>query len=384
MLIVNVTIGQSMKTKYTEIQVLRAIAIIYVLIEHGIRVFFRDSHTQQFLTERLFAFWGGVDIFFAIAGYLLYRSVISLKHKNLVASDIIIVFWLKRAWRLWPIAWGLALFSFIVVTLFVYSSQNTYYFLSVASSWIIIILNIQNLMVYQFHNGMGFDSHYYEVYWSLSLEEQLYMIFALVIILFKPRAGVIVCSFVIFLQLFFHRSALGSDLAWYIRSDSFCWGVLLGYFAENKDRFNKFEPVFLKNKKIAIPFFIFILLVIASPQLMYACNFYVSVMALASGTLVYLASYDAGYIPFSGVIKQLLIKVGDFSYSLYLVHMPIMLVIYHYMPEGSRHGARGAIAFALFVVISILVSWVIYNRFECKFKERGRVHADNFLKKRHS
>lgn len=237
-------------------------------------------------------------------------------------------------------------------------------------------------MVYQFHNGMGFNSHYYEVYWSLSLEEQLYMIFALVIIFLKPKVGVAFCAFTIFIQLFFHRPALGSDLAWYIRSDAFCWGVLLGYFAENKERFKKFEPDFLKNKRISIPLFIFILLVIASPQLMYGCSFYVSVMALASGTLVYLASYDAGYIPFSGMIKQLLMKIGDFSYSLYLVHMPIMLVIYHHMPEGTRSGVKGLIAFVLFMTISILVSWAIYNRFERKFKERGQVHADNFIKKK--
>lgn len=63
MLIVNLITGQVMKEKYSEIQVLRAIAILYVLIEHGIRVFLKDSHAQQFLTERLFAFWGGVDIF---------------------------------------------------------------------------------------------------------------------------------------------------------------------------------------------------------------------------------------------------------------------------------------------------------------------------------
>ena len=170
-----------MKNKYSEIQVLRAIAIIYVLIEHGVRLIFKDSVTQQYLTTHVFALWGGVDIFFAIAGYLLYRSVISLKKKGLTMTEVLVIFWIKRAWRLWPVAWGVALFSFVSVTLLCPKYIDPDYFLAIFSNWISIVLNIQNLMVYQSHTGMGFHNYYYELYWSLSLEEQLYLIFAIVV-----------------------------------------------------------------------------------------------------------------------------------------------------------------------------------------------------------
>ncbi len=296
-------------------------------------------------------------------------------------TEVLVIFWIKRAWRLWPVAWGVALFSFVSVTLLCPKYIDPDYFLAIFSNWISIVLNIQNLMVYQSHTGMGFHNYYYELYWSLSLEEQLYLIFAIVVVLLKPKAGAALCGILIIVQSFIHRPALSEEFWWYVRSDAFCWGVLLGYLSENKEKFKKLEPTFLSNKKMSFFLFSFLLVVIATPQLMYGCSFYVSIMSLASGVLVYLSSYDSGYIPSSGKLKQLLVKIGDYSYSLYLVHMPVLVVIYNYIPEGKRQGVIGGGVFLLYLLVSFLISLMVSKCIENKYKEHGRKLADDYLKK---
>lgn len=59
---------------------------------------------------------------------------------------------------------------------------------------------------------MGFHTNFYEVYWSLSLEEQLYVIFSIVVALIKSRLNAILCALFIFAQDIY-RPAL-SDSVW--------------------------------------------------------------------------------------------------------------------------------------------------------------------------
>jgi peptidoglycan/LPS O-acetylase OafA/YrhL len=90
-----------------EIEALRSVAIIMVLIEHlPINLF---SCTGP-VYHSLFDSWHGtpgVDLFFAISGFVITRSLAPglLAAHRLNRWRVVVAFWLRRFWRLAPAAW---------------------------------------------------------------------------------------------------------------------------------------------------------------------------------------------------------------------------------------------------------------------------------------
>src|SRR5687768_15310997 len=89
-----------------DIEVLRAIAVLFVVFQHLPDLF---PWTLPSLS-RLQAFIGGsfgVDLFFAVSGFVIARDLVP---RLLGAADgsaarrIMLSFWVRRMWRLWPAA----------------------------------------------------------------------------------------------------------------------------------------------------------------------------------------------------------------------------------------------------------------------------------------
>src|SRR5690554_4137313 len=163
-----------------EIEYLRALSIILVLISHY-------SFYFPFIFEKLPDFirgasYGvGVDLFFCISGYVVSKAYIEYFDNNIskkIFFPSAISFWLKRIYRLLPSAWlwvvvGL-LFSFLFNQSGVFETP---------------IQNIKSGLSIAFFTAN--ISHMYDalkpnnVYWSLSLEEQFYFLFPFIILLIR-------------------------------------------------------------------------------------------------------------------------------------------------------------------------------------------------------
>ncbi len=81
------------------------------------------------------------------------------------------------------------------------------------------------------------------IYWSLTLEEQFYLVFPVVSRL-PTRLRLVLLTLPIILLAFFHRPA-GSFLA-FLPVDALCWGSLLA-FAQRAGLLRRLEPSFLRN-----------------------------------------------------------------------------------------------------------------------------------------
>ena len=148
-----------------EIDGLRAIAIIAVILNH----LGSDILQSGFL---------GVDIFFVISGYVITKSVLKTQFINF--SEFIKSFFEKRFKRLFPALFVYVIFISIVVCLF-----NPFPNVSIRTGFF-SLLGLSNFYLFRYSTDYFAQASYLNPFlntWSLSLEEQFYLIFPLIILL---------------------------------------------------------------------------------------------------------------------------------------------------------------------------------------------------------
>lgn len=148
-----------------EIDGLRAVAVISVFIFH--------------LNHRwLPGGFVGVDIFFVISGYL----ITSILHNDCEAGSFSLAqFYQRRIARIFPAFFAVALAT-IAVAAFVYSSLD---FASAGANLVAASLSVANVkyMLQGNYFEISPDAQPFLHYWSLSVEEQFYIVFPLLLFL---------------------------------------------------------------------------------------------------------------------------------------------------------------------------------------------------------
>ncbi|CAB3712334.1 hypothetical protein LMG24238_04266 [Paraburkholderia sediminicola] len=360
-----------------DIEMLRGVAILFVLADH---IFgFWDIPNLQSTLGDYASFWGGVDLFFAISGFViaqsLLRSMVGLQSAQGKVRALV-SFWIKRVWRLWPAAWLWLMVPFIVALIAIPDMQHGANLRANVSFLFGGILNVVNIQewAYWHHNGMR--PLYASPYWSLSLEEQFYLLCA-PFLLFVPRKWVIaILVSVIAVQFPMVRGANTDDLAWFIRSDAFAWGVLLSLLSSSRLPRALIEPTLLRRRWFARPLLVFVLASIAvMPQLLYSLPFGVGLIAALSGLLVFIASYDEGYLGLHGFVGKLLSWIGNRSYAIYLVNGAVIALGLRSGPlsEMSRHHLSDLLLMsAVFLVVTLILADVTYRFIEVPARLHGR------------
>jgi len=136
---------------------LRGLAIIMVILSH---MFMHTAYTTSFNGNI------GVWIFFVISGFLI--TTLLLKEKVNSGRISLKMFYIRRAFRILPVAY---LFILVIVLI------NHYQHLGIHPvSFISACLFVQNIPVHAFY------SWYIEHFWSLSVEEQFYLVFPFLLV----------------------------------------------------------------------------------------------------------------------------------------------------------------------------------------------------------
>ncbi len=105
--------------KNNDIEVLRAIGILYVIISH-LPTFTPWAPSWHTVIFNHTYFWSGVDLFFAVSGFVIMKSIspwISKDKNEKYLSDTV-SFWVKRFYRLIPASWFFLLLTFIASIVF--------------------------------------------------------------------------------------------------------------------------------------------------------------------------------------------------------------------------------------------------------------------------
>ncbi|PVZ82928.1 hypothetical protein C9426_28170 [Serratia sp. S1B] len=307
------------KEKNQDIQVVRAIAIGMVIVQHARNRLPTPSWYHEIFSHA--AFWSGVDIFLAISGFLICKTF--LRDLRLGSNKRIAMknFWIRRLGRLYP-----ALFFWSLVSIAIsFFTQSVDFAIpeKIAKSAFTALLGVSNIYwVECFQTGQIMVScgspDFNGVTWSLSLEWQLYALTTLLLFyLGKIRALLVMLCLAVLMSFF---SAPSFSYMWALRLQAFTLGALIYIFADKQKEFNigEFNP-WIARFMCAAGCTICIISPVKLPQ-----PFLIPVLAI--GASLCLLSSLSGTAYSRTAISKGLAWIGERSYSIYLCHLPMILI----------------------------------------------------------
>lgn len=320
-----------------DIQALRAIAVMLVVLEHAEL----GPLYQGFL---------GVDIFFVISGYLITSIINQALINNTFSFK---VFYFKRVKRLLPAAYTTILLTSIASIWFLNALEMSALFSQVLGALTFTINFVLLNQTGYFDISAAFKPLLHM--WSLAVEEQFYLLFP-ALLFFVPRRFWLCTIISLGLLSFVGCVSLGATnptAAFYLLPTR-AWelligalGALMAYRWENTKIIKilfwpallalLLLPIFSINESLGLP----------HPS--------IDAFIICVATLIIILAKN--HYAATGVLSKGLAKLGNISYSLYLVHWPIIVFMNSayttQIPLSSR-----IIALSLSILLA-----VILNRF---------------------
>lgn len=284
-----------------DIQVLRGIAVLFVLGFHAFPIAVRGG----FL---------GVDLFFVLSGYLVTRIILEGLERS---SFTFTGFYLRRARRLLPAAWTTFLATTLLSWLFLTSMQWHDYLRQLFGA-IGFVANFVLLFQTGYFDSAAATKPLLHT-WSLSLEEQYYIVLPAVLALTprRWRLALIIAGLVASLAIAFAWTTLAgkANLAFYLLPAR-AWELLAGSLCA--------WLVVYRNPGVGAWWQRLALAVIIG-----ACAFTSDdiqpgwpAIAVCAATSLILVGRD-GWLPLN-LATRAAAKIGDWSYSIYLIHWPLL------------------------------------------------------------
>ena len=308
----------------SDIELLRSFAIIMVLIQHYPALYFWSDNSAFLKLNNYISFWSGVDLFLCISGFVVSCGLINLidncKSNGISASPAIKSFFIRRIFRLMPTS--LLWITIMITMTYTYNISGAFG----QSSW--NILQAISVLTYNYN----YLAWYMQInklpatfgpFWSLNLEEQFYFILPFFVLFTSKKVRPLLLIAIIAIQFPIMRQ--GHTILNF-RTDALAWGVLLSILYMNgwteklqnltcnKSVIRKLSILFLAGLMLCIP-------------ALNESGYMVGVLALFSAMLVLLATFDKALIYCPARARKALLWVGARSYSIYLIHMPVIYFI---------------------------------------------------------
>jgi peptidoglycan/LPS O-acetylase OafA/YrhL len=382
-------------SRNTDIEVLRAVAISFTLCAHLIWGLLPKIGSLGLKLQSMLRFWTGVDLFFAISGFIITSSLIKIMREENPAPgtartrgwpeflEVAIPFWIRRMFRLLPSAW-----LWILITLFLASTFNFHASFGPLRDNLheagAAVLNFANFYYYEWFakNNPAYGS--FGVFWSLSLEEQFYLVLPF-LLFFVRRQFLVPALLAAFLAQVFLPRPDGFDphhtsLLWFVRTDALILGVLIALWKQHRS-YQLSEPCFLRHGFPSRPLIgLCVLLLATVPASRALAPVSTGLLAIISGVLVLIASYDKNYILPPSRFKSVMVWLGSRSYSIYLIHVTCHSFITELKrSSGIAEGGMTSVVLSLACLpIILLVAEANYRFIETRFRRMGRRLADGF------
>lgn len=334
--------------KRFDIQVLRGIAVSLVVIYHA----FKGYLLKGFL---------GVDIFFVISGFLITGIIL----RQLESGDFSFKrFFLRRARRLLPASLS-TLVATSVLAFYLLTPIDYPDFIKQVIGSLTFIANIVLAQQTGYFAGEAETKPLLHI-WSLSLEEQFYFIVPLLLWLSPPRArpwllwcGIVLSGLLCFVLMsgipIHHFTAKFSQKMAFFMLPSRAWELLIGGIA---------AWMMLRYPHTSIPHAIKYVLLLA---IFLDCIIGLSpahpgldaiIVTLSTGIILL---GDDGWLP-SNYLSRSIATLGDWSYSLYLVHWPLFSFAFIIWL-----GDPPAYIMSILAIISLILGYAQYRFIEQAF-----------------
>ncbi|MEP7380925.1 MAG: acyltransferase [Gemmatimonadota bacterium] len=349
---------------------LRGIAVLLVVARHASAVPAPENPIAAFLLETMRAGWMGVDLFFALSGFLITGILLDTKG----TPGFLRNFYARRTLRIFPLYFTLLALLFFVGPLTPLVRNEEFQIVRENQGWIWSYLT-NVLISWQGEQSVPFHlSHL----WSLALEEQFYLVWPFVVLILPAksilRACLVLSAAAVLLRVGIVASAgWGVDAAYMLmpaRLDALLLGGALAWLVRSPVGRTR-----VRSLQRPVGFAALAVLLVTLAWRGSARNDpYMQVFGYAALSLV-AVSLIAGALPQGGskLLRRILSNrtmqsIGKYSYAIYIFQYPILLFLEHtvetYLVEWTNHSPL-PVALALFVMASVLsiaaarVSWVV-------------------------
>ncbi|WP_243375589.1 acyltransferase [Geotalea sp. SG265] len=353
---------------------IRGYAILLVIIIHTFHTFIvnrgysADPGIKMLDSIAGFGIYG-VDLFFVLSGFLITGILINQVNSN----NYFKAFYIKRVLRIFPLYYIYLLAIVILVPLLV-----SYVRFNITSLYVYFIY-LQNM----FYSSGTLQDYLLCHLWSLAVEEHFYLIWPLIVYFIKPKKVIIISIvFIIiaimlrsYIILYSHIRPSLADRFTLCRIDSIFFGCLLAYGLRSIS-FNNY----LHKHKYVMLLISGLISLVTSLLLIWNIN----------ENIHHVISYTVYGVFFTAILNvvmfvdttSLINKIfdnklakffGKYSYSMYIIHMPITAGLYAiYFEDAPGYALLNAgIFFATttgLTVIGSLISWHILEKHFIKLK----------------
>lgn len=328
---------------------IRAIAVFFVVISHR----FPENHFLKSFPIGSY----GVDMFFVLSGFLISRGLffqLKLQKDNFYSNGQILKnFFLKRCLRIFPIYYTLLLFLFLTKGIVGNNfKENILWYVFYGANYLNYIQN----------KWFGALAHL----WSLSVEEQFYIFFPILLIfIFRKRILLLLTIFIITGTLYPFFISGNSSILTLSCINAFGIGGLLAYIEIYRNSF--IISFYRYTLFLSIP----ILLLIIVHNLFINIPFFperlaISVIAIFVITLCFLK-------PNSFVVSKILNNkflnfIGIISYGIYLYHNIVPKYwnfVLHKLNVSFNNSQFSYLEFFLqtsFIIVLSYFSWILLEK----------------------
>jgi peptidoglycan/LPS O-acetylase OafA/YrhL len=323
-----------------DIQFLRGVAVLLVVLFHA----FDESGWHGFL---------GVDVFFVISGFLVTSMIVRELDSD---SFSLGTFYFRRIKRIVPAAFS----TLIVTTLVAYWILTSYEWDDYPRQLIACILFSANLLLSRRDGYFGPDPQTEPLrhFWSLAVEEQFYLVIPLVLMVLPRHWRLYFIAVVAAASLLL--CAIGATvepILVFYNLPTRAWELLAGAlcsFAAGKARFTPSGWACWLALGAIIGVSLFGLDSVHPRG--------DAMIVVGATCLILFARED--WLPRNRLVVPI-VKVGDWSYSLYLVHWPILSFVHL---ASGRQPTGFVLAGAL--ALSLIVAWLQFRFVELPFWRR--------------
>ncbi|WP_170175433.1 acyltransferase family protein [Glycocaulis alkaliphilus] len=326
----------------------RSIAILLVIVFH-----INESYIPSGFI--------GVDIFFSISGYIITYGLVKLHAGN--GIDLI-EFYRRRIARLTP-AVVFVVITTLIVSSFVYPSARLSEF---AQTGFFAVLWASNIFL--FLNSGYFDTvsqgNMFLHTWSLSVEEQFYIFWPLILIAWAKLRFSIYFILSLFIASLFgaaYLSHLDSSAAFYLmpaRMFQFIAGALVA-IAHIKRIDVGINPVWVAAAMFTGLCFVFFAAAFANGE---HYNFWIAALAPTIGSALILGAIRS---PAADWLSSPVLRfVGLRAYSLYLVHWPVIVITTYLIGADKPLYVEAGL-----LVLSFLFAELVYRLVEQPLRIRN-------------
>ena len=341
----------------------RGLAVLMVLSSHFLIL--KEWEGSTFWNV-LSGGWLGVDLFFVLSGYLITNILLNAKGKPQFFSK----FYKRRILRIFPLYYGIVIFATIFGILYENTLSKLFTYDSIINFYTYtsnIAQALSNAWVYPLYS---FELNHL---WSLSIEEQFYMIWPILVYKLSNKqlkylliAVILLTTPMVYIadQIFGDWSKAAYVLP-ICRFDAISIGSLIAIFKNSDVNFTKGANLNLIYLT-AVTMFVNVVINLAYSGAYGKGTF----SAMFFGLVLYIVLHENSHPFFKKFFEnKFLVNIGTYSYALYVFHHFLkpqyMRFFGNYLTNGEFNPILGQI---LYIVISFSITYIV-SRLSWKYLE---------------